>query len=99
MPRGIFPKPRPEGGGSVSHIKEEKILFYHISKSWGREMPVRLMTYLDNKKDLHCQTGDHHIEAIDKAREILWKQGLAVGPCEFIGGTGAYYPVEELKKP
>lgn len=77
---------------------KEEILFSEYSDGWNRNMPVTLITYDDGKMDVHCQTGDHHIKAIDKARAILWKKGLAVGPDEAVGGSGIYYPVKPLKE-
>lgn len=74
---------------------DEEVLLTEYSEYWKSQMPVKLFKYSDKAMDVHCQTGDHHTKAIEKARKILWKRGLAVGPAELIGGTGIYYPVKQ----
>jgi len=63
----------------------------------GHEHNVSLFIYDESGMDLHCQTGSSHHKAIEKATKILNKRGLSVGKLEFIGPTGAYYPVEKIK--
>jgi hypothetical protein len=79
---------------------KEEILFKIWSDGWDKEMPVKLITYSNGTRDLHCQTGDHIDKAIEKAKEALKERGLKIvgdaGDWEFIGPSGAYYRVEEI---
>jgi len=75
-------------------LKKEEILFYEPSESWGHPMPVTLLYWHTGDIDLHCQTGDHHTWAIEKAKRILERRNLVVEAPAFLGPTGMYYPVK-----
>ncbi|MDB5885832.1 MAG: hypothetical protein JWR74_2003 [Polaromonas sp.] len=74
----------------------KEILLSEHDGGWGNELPVTLLTYEDGTQDLHRQTGEDFTAAIEKARALLWVRGLAVGPIEMIGPTGARMPVKPL---
>lgn len=74
----------------------EKVLFTMWSETWERDMPTTLIEYTDGKKDIHCQTGDHHGKSLARAKEIMAAQGCAVGECAFTGPSGCYYPILEV---
>lgn len=71
----------------------KEIILNEIDTGWNRPMPVTLITYADGAQDLHRQTGSDFNTAIAKATTILRERGLAVGPVENIGPTGAYMTV------
>ena len=73
-----------------------EVLFSAHDSGWGRALPVTLITYADGTQDLHRQTGADFPAAIKKARAQLWERGLAVGPAETFGATGAYLPVKPV---
>ena len=77
--------------------EKEEILFSFWDDDWDDYMPVTLLTYSSGGVDLHCQTGKFHEYAINVARSLLKQRGLEVCKLEFIGGTGAYYPVKKIK--
>lgn len=79
------------------HVVEEEIIL-SVNDAALRLQHVRLLTFKDGRTDLHCQTGDHHRKAIEKARRLLWERGLAVGEAEEVGPSGAYYSVRRLEK-
>ena len=79
---------------------DEFVLFNAGSNGWDRYMPVTFIRYDDGSMDLHCQTGDHHREAIRYAKKMLNNLGLSVSRSWFGGPTGIYYSVYQrgLKK-
>ena len=71
----------------------EFVLFEAWSDGWNKNMPVSMFIYSDGMMDLHCQTGDHHRQAIAYAREMLYNMDLLVNDADFCGGTGMYYKI------
>lgn len=61
----------------------------------GREFPVTLCKLKYGRYDLHAQTGEKHVEAIEKAAQMLAERGLIVEMTNdpWCGPTGAYYHV------
>jgi len=81
----------------IPNVRVQLELFRIYSKRWKKEMPVTLIEWEDGTHDLHCQTGDHHIEAIEKAERLLFETlGLRIKQKDyyFTGPTGVYYPLE-----
>ena len=76
---------------------KETIILKTYSEDWGKEIPVTLIEYDNGTIDIHCQSGDHHDDAIEYAKKILKEQGMKVGKLEFVGPTGIYYPVTKIK--
>jgi len=75
-------------------------LFQVWSEDWQCNMPVTLIEWDDETHDLHCQTGDHHMAAIDKAEEMLYNTfRLRIQRKDFYmtGPSGVYYPLEQVK--
>jgi hypothetical protein len=50
---------------------KETILFKVYSPRWEKYMPVTLIHYDNGSVDIHCQTGDHHEAAMNRARRVL----------------------------
>jgi hypothetical protein len=78
----------------------EEVILNEFDKSWGRPMPVKLITYDDSTMDIHRQTGSQFDEHIEKAKDILKSRGLEIvnENSYFIGPTGCYMSVEPIDR-
>lgn len=82
--------------GLITNIQEE-VLFTVQSEGARKIEPIRIFTYPGGLMDLHCQTGEFHVSAIVKAKEILKERGLKLSDEKpEIGSTGAYYSIEKI---
>ncbi len=79
----------------MSTTHREEVLFKTYSKGWNKYMPSTLIRYDSGNIDYHCQTGDHHMKALKRAKRYLRRRGLCIvnEEYDFIGMTGAYYTV------
>jgi hypothetical protein len=76
---------------------KEYLVLEKYSKAWNKDMPVLLIKYPHGEMDIHCQTGDHHVAAIDEARVILTEKGLKISDYyEMIAPSGMYYKVTKI---
>ena len=62
-------------------------------------MPVLLIEYSNGNADVHCQTGDHHVKAINKAKKILKKMGYRISDKNImVAPSGIYYTLDKIKR-